>query len=92
MHFTLCFVPAKGAGTKHNQFYDVPTGLDCTGHCEWKSSFAPATYATLYNAVVRSEFTAHSIFKYRRPPNIEEVRDMIARRKRVLVSSTDGHA
>jgi Transglutaminase-like superfamily len=28
------------------------------------------------NAVVRDEFTAHSIFKYRRPPNVEDVREI----------------
>ena len=27
------------------------------------------------NAVVRGEFTPHSIFKYRRPPNVEDVRE-----------------
>ena len=30
----------------------------------------------LCNALVRSEFTAHSIFKYRRPPNVEDVREI----------------
>jgi len=30
----------------------------------------------LCNALVREEFTAHSIFKYRRPPNVEDVREI----------------
>jgi len=30
---------------------------------------------TQCNGVVQSEFTAHSILKYRRPPNVEDVRD-----------------
>jgi hypothetical protein len=30
----------------------------------------------LCNSMVRSEFTAHSIFKYRRPPNVEDVREI----------------
>jgi hypothetical protein len=30
---------------------------------------------TLCNAFIRSEFTPHSIFKYRRPPNVEDVRE-----------------
>ena len=30
----------------------------------------------LSNDVVRSEFTPHSILKYRRPPNVEDVRDL----------------
>jgi hypothetical protein len=30
----------------------------------------------LVNALVRDEFTAHSIFKYRRPPNVEDVREI----------------
>lgn len=28
------------------------------------------------NATVRGEFTSHSIFKYRRPPNVEDVREI----------------
>ncbi len=32
----------------------------------------------LCNSLVRSEFTAHSIFKYRRPPNVEDVREIYA--------------
>jgi hypothetical protein len=28
------------------------------------------------NGVVRNEFTAHSIFKYRQPPNVEDVREI----------------
>ena len=31
---------------------------------------------TVCNAVVKDEFTAHSIFKYRRPPNVEDVREI----------------
>ncbi len=31
---------------------------------------------TLSNDVVRSEFTPHAILKYRRPPNVEDVRDL----------------
>lgn len=30
----------------------------------------------LCNGVVRDEFTSHSIFKYRRPPNVEDVREI----------------
>jgi len=30
----------------------------------------------LCNANIRNEFTAHSILKYRRPPNVEDVRDI----------------
>ena len=30
----------------------------------------------LCNAVVRGEFTSHAIFKYRRPPNVEDVREI----------------
>jgi Transglutaminase-like superfamily len=30
----------------------------------------------LCNSAVRTEFTAHSIFKYRRPPNVEDVREI----------------
>jgi Transglutaminase-like superfamily len=32
----------------------------------------------LCNEIVRDEFTAHSIFKFRRPPNVEDVRDIYA--------------
>ncbi len=28
------------------------------------------------HATVRGEFTSHSIFKYRRPPNVEDVREI----------------
>jgi hypothetical protein len=31
---------------------------------------------TLCNDVVKSEFTSHSILKYRRPPNVEDVREI----------------
>ena len=31
---------------------------------------------TFCNGVVREEFTAHSIMKYRRPPNVEDVREI----------------
>jgi hypothetical protein len=30
------------------------------------------------NTLVRSEFTSHSILKYRRPPNVEDVREIYA--------------
>ena len=49
---------------------------------EWQAPFGlPAADTvvsvpfTRVNAVVRSEFTPHSIFKYRRPPNVEDVRE-----------------
>ncbi len=49
---------------------------------EWQAPFGlPAADTvvsvpfTRVNAAVRSEFTPHSIFKYRRPPNVEDVRE-----------------
>jgi hypothetical protein len=38
-------------------------------------TFATVPYA-LCNGVVREEFTSHSILKYRRPPNVEDVRSI----------------
>jgi transglutaminase-like putative cysteine protease len=31
---------------------------------------------TLVNSLIRDEFTSHSIFKFRRPPNVEDVREI----------------
>ena len=33
---------------------------------------------TLCNNLLRDEFTSHSIFKFRRPPNVEDVREIYA--------------
>ncbi len=50
---------------------------------EWQQSLGVPRGDTLVsvpyalcNSVVRDEFTSHSIFKYRRPPNVEDVREI----------------
>jgi len=66
---------------QHDAFDSVTARVSVDWQWQGKPGFpANDTVATvpfaLCNATVRDEFTAHSILKYRRPPNVEDVRDI----------------